>query len=116
MKPDIVRKRLLKNKVTLYNIYNSDIQQRKVLIGQLTKYEVQTILQYLHLLCCGKVRMSKSDFDKIVSRKRLNRLRNGCERKPALRSLLESTEKGIDFLRGISVILPIVLRPMFEQE
>lgn len=60
--------------------------------------------------------MKKETFAEIQNKKLLNRLRNGLEKKKALRARLKDIKSALLFLNGIASIIPCLLRPLFVKE
>ena len=116
MRNEILRKRLLKEKIFLYEVYNSDTKKIKQLLSSATPSQINTILNYLHKVCTEHVRMKKTDFDQLVAKKRLIRLRRGVEKKLSLKNALKDKLKSLEFLLDISSTLPLLFRPMFVKE
>lgn len=60
--------------------------------------------------------MKKESFDNICNKKLRNRLRNGIERKNNLSEKLMNKKEALAFLNSIAIILPILLKPLFEKD
>jgi len=117
MKEELLRKRLVKDRVFLYKIYNtSDFKEIKVLVKEATPHQTITILHYLHKLVTGKVLFSSENYAQIVKQKRIFKLRRGVESKVSLRNRIKDKESRIQFLLDISSILPICFKPLFEKK
>ena len=115
MREEILRRRLLKDKALLYKLYEGDQTGIKKLITSATDAEIITILHYLNKLCNGRVVFRKVDFEKILAHKKLLILRKGVEKKSDLRRKIRDKSDARIYLVSISKVIPILLRPIFEQ-
>ena len=85
MKEPVLRKRLLKDKVFLSQMYKAnDSQSVKLYLAQATTYQINTVLHYLHMLAIGKVNLCKEQFATIVRKKKMQAVRRGVEKKACL--------------------------------
>ena len=115
MKNDILRGRLLKCKSLLYDMYSVDMKEAKNILDKAPPYTINTILHYIHKLCNGHVRLRNGDFQEIKRKKKLKILRKGIELKSSLRQAIKQKDTGLNFLKNLACVLPIIFRPMFEK-
>jgi 2-oxoglutarate dehydrogenase complex dehydrogenase (E1) component-like enzyme len=113
MKEDILRRRLLKEKNYFHKLFKSDLKDRVNIIGSISNNQQTSLIHYLHKLTNGLVRMKREDFEELASKKKINYLRKRVESKKALKNALSDKTKSNQFLRKLSSVIPILLRPMF---
>ena len=122
MHENALRKQLMKHQIYLYKLYVSKPKDKrrpketKNLLKSGTFHQLQTICRVLHKTCNGFIPMKKETFEEICSKKLLNRLRNGIERKKSLSEKVKEKDKALLFLNSIAIILPTLLKPLFVKE
>ena len=122
MRESDLRRLLLKHQKYLYELYKSQPkdkcrpQETMGLLKNGTFYQLRTICHLLHKTCNGLIPMRKEYFEEINNKKLLNKLRNGIEKKKSLSEKLKSKEQALLFLNSIALILPTLLKALFEKK
>jgi hypothetical protein len=117
MSHEQMRNLLLRDKVFLRTLYNSDnnLSAKRVLNGA-NDSQLNTLLKYLHFLANGEIKIKKSNFEIIESHKKLHLIKQQVESKKALRTILnkERPEK-LQFLNKLSQIYNAILYSLFNE-
>ena len=116
MKNDVLRERLIKCRPLLYSIYTGQMQKEYfATLESAQVYSINTILHFLHKLCNGHVKLKKKDFQEIKRKKKLGLLRKGIELRSSLRTAIKNKEIGLNFLKRLAPVIPIIFKPLFEK-
>jgi hypothetical protein len=116
MNKDRMKSLLVRDKVFLRELYQGqDFIKKKKLLNVANDSELNTLIWFLHYLSTGEIRMKKSHFDHLDSRK-ISLIKKRVESKHNLNILINENRRiKLLFLNKLAAHFPFLLYPLFNE-
>ena len=118
MNKEVFKRYLVRDKAFLRDLFEGENKfKNNRLLNSASDTKLNTLIQFLHKLSIGEIKIKKHNFEIVQSSKKINVIKRHVEKKAALRRLIKSERQDkIIFLKKLAGVYSALLYCLFNED